>query len=87
MPLILDLIDNIEKKKMFMKIDLRWEYNNVRIKEGDKWKMVFSTLEGTFELTVMLFGLTNSPETFQEIMNDLLKNIIEIGDIVVLIDM
>ena len=72
---------------MFMKIDLRWEYNNVRIKEGDKWKMVFSTLEGTFELTVMLFGLTNSPETFQEIMNDLLKNIIEIGDIVVLIDM
>jgi len=81
------LIDNIEKKKMFMKIDLRWEYNNVRIKEGDKWKMVFSTLEGTFELTVMLFGLTNSPETFQEIMNDLLKNIIEIGDIVVLIDM
>ena len=87
MPLILDLIDNIEKKKMFMKIDLRWEYNNVRIKEEDKWKMVFSTLEGTFELTVMLFGLTNSPETFQEIMNDLLKNIIEIGDIVVLIDM
>jgi len=81
------LIDNIEKKKMFMKIDLRWEYNNVRIKEGDKWKMIFSTLEGTFELTVMLFGLTNSPETFQEIMNDLLKNIIEIGDIVVLIDM
>jgi len=36
LPLILDLIDNIVKKKMFMKIDLRWGYNNVKIKEGDK---------------------------------------------------
>jgi len=36
LPLILDLIDNIVKKKMFIKIDLRWGYNNVKIKEGDK---------------------------------------------------
>ena len=36
LPLILDLIDSIGKKKMFMKIDLQWGYNNVRIKEGDE---------------------------------------------------
>ena len=36
LPLILDLIDSIGKKKVFTKIDLRWEYNNVRIKEGDE---------------------------------------------------
>jgi len=35
LPLILDLINNI-RKKVFTKIDLRWGYNNVRIKEGDK---------------------------------------------------
>ena len=36
LPLILDLIDNIGKKKMFIKIDLRWWYNNVRIKKENE---------------------------------------------------
>ena len=36
----------------------------MRIKKGDKWKAVFTTLEGSFEPTVMFFGLTNSPATF-----------------------
>jgi len=62
--LISDVLENIGMKKMFMKMDLRWRYNNVRIKEGDEWKVVFTTLEGSFELTVMFFGLTNSPATF-----------------------
>ena len=73
LPLILDLIDNIGKK-VFMKIDLRWRYNNKRIIEEDKWKAAFSMSEGAFELTVMFFGLTNSPEIFQAIINDLLRD-------------
>ena len=36
LPLILDVIENIGTKKVFTKIDLRWRYNNVRIKEGDE---------------------------------------------------
>ena len=64
MPLILDLIDSIRKKKVFMKMDLRWGYNNMKIKEGDEWKAAFSMLEGAFEPTVIFFGLTNSPATF-----------------------
>jgi len=36
LPLILDIIENIGTKKVFMKMDLRWDYNNVRIKEEDK---------------------------------------------------
>ena len=64
MPLISDLIDSIGKKKVFTKMDLRWGYNNVRIKEGDEWKAVFSMPEGSFEPTVMFFGLTKSPTTF-----------------------
>ena len=47
-----------------MKMDLRWKYNNVRIKEGDEWKAVFSMHEGSFEPMVMFFGLTNSLATF-----------------------
>ena len=46
LPLISDLIDSIGKKKVFTKMDLRWGYNNVRIKEGDEWKAAFSTPEG-----------------------------------------
>ena len=81
MPLILDLIDSIGEKKIFMKIDLQWEYNNVRIKEKNKWKTEFLMLEGAFELMIMFFGLTNSPATFQTMMNDLLKDIIETGNV------
>ena len=62
--LILDLIDSIEKKKMFTKMNLRWGYNNVRIKEEDEWKAAFSMSEGLFKHTVMFFGLTNSPAMF-----------------------
>ena len=36
LPLILDVLKNIDMKKVFTKIDLRWGYNNVRIKKGDK---------------------------------------------------
>ena len=34
--LILEIIENIGTKKVFTKLDLRWTYNNMRIKEGDK---------------------------------------------------
>ena len=64
LPLISDLINSIRKKKVFTKMDLRWGYNNVRIKEGDEWKVVFLTSEGSFEPMVMFFGLTNSPAIF-----------------------
>ena len=54
---------------LFTTLDIRWGYNNIRIKEGDKWKGAFLTPEGLFEPTVMFFGLTNSPATFQTMMN------------------
>ena len=84
--LILDLIDSIGKKKMFTKMDLHWGYNNVRIKEGDEWKAAFSTPEGSFEPMVMFFGLTNSPATFQVMMNDLLRDLIVEKKVAVFID-
>jgi len=86
LPLISDVIENIGTKKVFMKIDLRWGYNNVRIKEGDKWKMAFTTPERSFEPTVMFFGLTNSLATFQTIMNELLRDLINTGKVAAFID-
>ena len=57
--LISDIIENIGMKKVFTKIDLRWRYNNIQIKERDKWKTVFITPEGSFELIIMFFRLIN----------------------------
>jgi L-rhamnose mutarotase len=54
-----------------MKFDIRWGYNNVWIKEGDELKAAFITNEGLFEPTIMFFGLTNSPATFQTMMNSI----------------
>ena len=59
------VVENIGMKNVFTKIDLQWGYNNVRIKEDDEWKAVFTTPEGLFELMVMFFGLTNSLMTFK----------------------
>ena len=69
-----------------MKIDLRWGYNNVRIKEGDEWKAAFMTPEESFEPTVMFFGLMNSPAMFQAMMNELLRDLTNTGKVAVFID-
>ena len=71
---------------MFTKIDLRWKYNNMRIKEGDEWKAAFTTPEGSFEPTVMFFSLTNLPATFQAMMNKLLRDLINIRKVMAFID-
>jgi len=58
----------------------------MRIKKGDKWKAVFMMLEGLFEPMVMFFGLTNSPATFQAMMNELLRDLINTGKVAAFID-
>jgi len=69
LPLIADLIRDLSNAHIYMKLDVRWGYNNVQIHEGDKKKAAFKTRYGLFEPTVMYFGLTNSPATFQTMMN------------------
>ena len=67
-------------------MDLWWGFNNIRIKEGDEWKGAFMTYVGSFELTVMFFGMMNSPATFQAIMNEILRDIISEGKVVAFVD-
>ena len=86
LPLISDVLENIGTKKVFTKMDLRWGYNNIRIKERDEWKAAFTTPEGSFKPTVMFFELTNSPATFQAMMNELLRDLINTRKVVAFID-
>ncbi|GLB45568.1 putative retrotransposable element tf2 155 kda protein type 1-like [Lyophyllum shimeji] len=86
LPLISELINNLRGARYFTKLDVRWGYNNVRIKEGDEWKAAFRTNRGLFELLVMFFGLTNSPATFQTMMNDIFRDLIAQGVVCVYLD-
>jgi len=51
--------------EVFSKFDIRWGYNNIRIKEGDEWKGAFKMRRGLYEPKVMFFGMSNSPASFQ----------------------
>jgi hypothetical protein len=86
LPLIPELVEKLRGAKYFTKLDVRWGYQNIRIKEGDEWKAAFRTNRGLFEPLVMLYGLTNSPTTFQTMMNDIFKDLISRGVVCVYID-
>ena len=86
LPLITELIDNIGSKKVFTKMDLRWGFNNMRIKEGDEWKGAFTMYIGSFEPTVMFFRMTNSPATFQAMINKILRDLINEGKVAAFVD-
>ena len=71
---------------LFTKFDIHWGYNNIRIKKGDEWKAAFITPRGLFEPTVMFFGLTNSPATFQSMMNHIFREEIYEGWLIIYMD-
>ena len=86
LPLITELVNNMGSKQVFTKMDLWWGYNNVHIKERDKWKAAFTTHVGSFEPVVMFFGMTNSPATFQAMMNEILRDMINKGKVAAFVD-
>ena len=77
--LIGEVIDILKEARYFNKLDLIWGYNNIRIKEGDKWKVTFLTNKGLFEPQVIYFGLWNSLGTFQRIMNSIFQELLYKG--------
>jgi hypothetical protein len=76
--LISQLIDKLKGSKWFTKIDLRWGYNNVHIKEGNEWKAAFVCHQGSFDPELMYIGLCNLPATFQTMMNEIFLDMADI---------
>ena len=63
---------------MYSKIDLRYAYHLVHIADGDEWKTAFRTRYRSFEWSVMPFGLTNAPMAFQQFMNDIFSDLLNV---------
>jgi hypothetical protein len=76
-PLIDVILSSLQGKKLFTKFDICWGFNNIRIREEDRWKAAFKTPFGLFQPRVMYFGLTNSPATFCRVMNRIFRRLLD----------
>ena len=76
--LISDLLDSPCKARIYSKIDLCHAYHLVHIADSDKWKTAFRTRYGSFEWSIMPFGLTNAPTAFQQFMNNIFSDLLDV---------
>jgi hypothetical protein len=74
LPRIRDLFDQMKEASIFLKIDLRSGYHQLKIRESDITKIAYHTRYGLYEYTVTSFGLTNAPAYFMYLMNKYLWN-------------
>jgi len=86
LPLISSLLDRLGRAKIFTRLDFPDAYHLIRIKAGDEWKTAFRCARGTFEYNVIPFGLCNAPAAFQNFMNDILQEFLDIFVVVYLDD-
>jgi hypothetical protein len=79
-------MNRLSQAKLYNKIDLRMDYNNIHIAKGEEWKTAFRMQYGLYKYLVMPFSLTNASVTFQHFMNNIFHNLLDICIVVYLDD-
>ncbi|GKA84115.1 putative reverse transcriptase domain-containing protein [Tanacetum coccineum] len=72
-----DLFNQLQGSRVYSKIDLRSGYHQLRVREEDIPKTAFRARYGHYKFQVMLFGLTNAPEVFMDLMNMVCKSYLD----------
>nr|GFA69094.1 hypothetical protein [Tanacetum cinerariifolium] len=68
-----DLFDQLQGSSVYSKIELRFGYHQLRVRDKDIPKTAFRTYYGHFKFQVMSFGLTNAPTVFMDLINRVRK--------------
>jgi len=78
LPLMSELRRRLGKATILTKLDLKNGYYAIRRAEGEEWKTAFKSRYGLYEYTVMPIGLCNAPSTFQSMINDVFRDMLDV---------
>jgi len=79
LPLMSELRSRLGKATIFTRLDLKNGYYLIRMAEGEEWKTAFESRYGLYEYTMMPCGLCNAPSTFQSMINDVFRDMLDVG--------
>jgi hypothetical protein len=85
-PIMSELQDQVCSSKSFTKMDLKNSYHLIRIKEGDEWQTAFRCRYRLFGFMVIPFSLTNAPAILQDMINHILKDLLDKGVVAIIDD-
>nr|GEU29074.1 reverse transcriptase domain-containing protein [Tanacetum cinerariifolium] len=77
LPRIDDLFYQLQGSSVYLKIDLRSGYHQIRVREKDISITAFRIRYGQYEFQVMPFRLTNAPAVFMDLMNRVCKSFLD----------